>query len=225
MEAGEDWNTLIARTMQNASRYFDSRVDRALPRDQWKDKEGNYDYIIIRTVALITACFLIKAYDPENHALASFEEEYNLNLALINSGQVAISNQVTSDSSKGTLREVTAPANANPLRIVDTRGNYSGIYDLIKIVISTGGAIGTAKFDVYSKSSTGLKTEKVLDGEIINGQYQTIGNGLQVRFAGKDDDAIATAGGTPDEWEIEVWGINEMEDVPVIKSIRMTRRN
>jgi hypothetical protein len=31
MEAGEDWNTLIARTMQNASRYFDSRVDRALP--------------------------------------------------------------------------------------------------------------------------------------------------------------------------------------------------
>jgi hypothetical protein len=64
-----------------------------------------------------------------------------------------------------------------------------------------------------------------LDGEIINGQYQTIGNGLQVRFAGKDDDAIATAGGTPDEWEIEVWGINEMEDVPVIKSIRMTRRN
>jgi len=41
MEAGEVFATLITRVMKNASRYFDSRVDGTLPRDQWKDKEGN----------------------------------------------------------------------------------------------------------------------------------------------------------------------------------------
>ena len=58
MEAGEEFSTLITRIMKNASRYFDSRVDGTLPRDQWKDKEGNYDYLIVRTVALIAVSFL-----------------------------------------------------------------------------------------------------------------------------------------------------------------------
>jgi hypothetical protein len=222
-EAGEDFSTLITRIMKNASRYFDARVDSRLPRDQWKDKEGNYDYIIVRTVALIAACFQIKSQDPNSEALAVLEEEYNLNIALINNGQVALSNQVTSDSSKGILREVVAPQDDNPLRIIDTRGNYHGIYDLIKIYIDTGegGAIGTAKYSVKVGDSDGLKTNLIVDSEVIDGSYQTVGNGLQVRFAGKDDDSVATAN---DEWELEVWGKEEVEDNPIIKSVRMTRR-
>ena len=220
IEAGEDFVTLMNRILKNASRYFDARVDRSLPRDQWKDKEGNFDYIIVRTVSLIAACFQIKSHDPDSHVLATLEEEYNLNIALINSGQVALSSQVTSDASKGVLREVTAPQNANPLRIVDTRGNYSGIYDNIKIIITTTGAMGAGKFDVSNKDSDSLKNNTSITNEVINGSYQSIGSGLQIRFAGADDSSIATAN---DEYELEVWGINEKEDIPIIKSVRMTR--
>ena len=220
MESGEIFGTLIARIMKNASRYFDSRVDRSLPRDQWKDKEGNYDYIIVRTVSLIAACFQIKSHDPDSHVLATLEEEYNLNIALINSGQVALSSQVTSDASKGVLREVTAPQNANPLRIVDTRGNYSGIYDNIKIIVTATGILGVSKFNVYSRSADKLKDNEVVQSEIISGSYQSIGHGMQIRFAGSNDTSVATV---DDEYELEVWGVNETEDNPIIKSIRMTR--
>ena len=220
MEAGEIFGTLMTRITKNASRYFDARVDSRLPRDQWKDKEGNYDYIVVRTVALIAACFQIKSHNPNSEALVALEEEYNLNLALINSGQVALSSQVTSDSSKGVLREVVAPQNANPLRIVDTRGEYNGIYDNIKIVVNTTGVLGTAKYDVYVRDASNLKTSQVVNAEIINGGYQSLGNGMEIRFAGSNDSSIATAN---DEYELEVWGKNEALDNPVIKSMRMTR--
>ena len=224
MEAGEDFATLITRVMGNASRYFDSRVDATLPRDQWKDKEGNYDYLIIRTVALISIVFLLKAHDPNSIMIKTFEEEYNFNLEVLNSGQARLSNQVSGDSSKGTVREVVSPQNTNPLHIVDTRGRYSGVYDLIKVVISTAGAIGTAKFDVFAGDNTGLKQNKTIDAQLITGDYQSIGGGLQIRFAGKNDSSSATVGGTPDEWEIEVWGEGEEIDNNPIRGIRTSRR-
>ena len=95
----------------------------------------------------------------------------------------------------------------NNLNLVDTRGNYSGIYDLIKIVCTTEGAIGTAKIDVYHGDSTnGVKSNKVLDNEIVTGLYQNIGSGLQVRFQGKNISSIMSLN---DEWEIEAWGQGE----------------
>ena len=35
-------------------------------KEQLKDKEGNYDYIIVRTAALIAATFLIRSHDPQS---------------------------------------------------------------------------------------------------------------------------------------------------------------
>ena len=100
MEAGEVFATLITRVMKNASRYFDSRVDSTLPRDQWKDKEGNYDYLIVRTTALIATSFLLKSYDPMSPMLDKFEEEYNLNHGLLNGGHARLSHQNTAFSGK-----------------------------------------------------------------------------------------------------------------------------
>ena len=212
MEAGADWSTLQTRIIKNASRYFDSRVDANLPRDQWKDKEGNYDYIVVRTSALIAAYFLINAREPGSELALRFLEEANFNLEQLNSGKTKLSHQVSSDASQGILREVVTPQAANPLHIVDTRGAYTGSYDLLKIVITTAGAIGTAKFSVYSKGVDNLKTQEVVKSETINGQYQSIGNGLQIRFQGKDSTSAATLGATPDEWELECWGVLESFD-------------
>ena len=221
MEAGEEFSTLITRIMKNASRYFDSRVDGTLPRDQWKDKEGNYDYIIVRTAALIAISFLIKSHDPNNPILDKFEEEYNLNLSLINGGQVKLSFQNSADSSQGILREVGTISGS--IRPVDTRGNWRGTYDVLKIKITTGGVVGTANFSVWAKDSDKLginEGTQVVTTEIINGDYQSIGGGLQIRFAGSAKDSTATV---DDEWELEVFGVGEVVENPVVRSVKMTR--
>ena len=226
MEAGEEFSTLITRTMKNASRYVDSRVDAGIPRDAFKDKEGNYDYFLIRTTSLVSIYFLINAHSPGSDVAEKFLEEANFNIQQINEGKTKLSYQVTGDSAGGVVREVTSPQAGNALYIVDTRGRYSGIYDLMKIIITTAGAIGTAKFDVYHGDSTGLKQNKVVDAELITGKYQSVGNGLQVRFAGKNDSSEATLGATPDEWEIECWGQYEsLDDAPGSgTNTRLTRR-
>jgi len=218
MEGGEDYTTLIARIMKNASRYFDSRVDGTLPRDQWKDKEGNYDYLIVRTVALITISFLLKSRDPMSPMLDKFEEEYNLNLGLLNGGQARLSHQNTADSAKGILREVGTISGA--IRPVDTRGYWRGTYDVVKVKIGTGGVLGTATYNVWVKDSDNLKATQVVTNEKINGDYQSLAGGLQIRFAGSADNSSATA---DDEWEVEVFGVGEEVESPVVRSVKMTR--
>jgi len=221
MESGEDWNTLITRTMANASRYFDSRVDGTISRDQWKDREGNYDYLIIRTTALITVSFMMKSHDPMNAMLGKFEEEVDVNIALINSGQAKLSHQNTADSSKGSIREVGTISGA--IRPVDTRGSWGGTYDVIKVKIIDAGVLGTATYSVWVKDSDKLginEGNQVVTAEKINGDYQPLAGGLQIRFAGSAKDSTATA---DDEWEIEVWGRGEEVDNPVVRSVKMTR--
>ena len=161
---------------------------------------------------------------PGSDVAEKFLAEANFNIDQINSGKTKLSYQVTADSAGGVVREVTSPQNANALYIVDTRGRYSGIYDLIKIVITTGGAIGTAKYDVYHGNETGLKQNKVVDSELITGQYQSIGSGLQVRFAGQNDSSVGTVN---DEWELECWGQYEsLDDSPGSgTNTRLTRRS
>ena len=151
MESGEDWATHQTDIIQKASSYFDSRVDANLPREQFKDANGEYDYLVIRTTALIACNFLVKAQNPLSEMIGVFEEEINFNLELINSGKSKLSYQVSGDSSKGFITEIVSPSTSDAnggLYIVDTRGHYSGTYDRIKVIISTAGAVGTAKYDV-----------------------------------------------------------------------------
>lgn len=223
VEAGEDYKTLITRTTKNASRYVDSRIDAGIPRDAFKDKEGNYDYFLIRTTSLVSAYFLINSTNPNSEVANKFLEEANFNIDQINTGKTKLSYQVSGDSSSGVLREVKSPQAANGLYIVDTRGHYSGIYDLMKIIITTAGAIGVAKFDVYHGDDTGLKKNKVVDAELITGDYQSVGGSLQVRFSGSTDASVATV---DDEWELECWGQYESLDGSPGSSTntRLTRR-
>ena len=223
MEVGEEFATMVSQILSDASRYLDARLDANLPRDQFKDKEGNYDYLIVRTTALISGFFLVNSDNPNSELATQLMEEVNFNIDQLNSGKTRLSGNVSGDASKGIVREVESPQNANGLHIVDTRGNYTGIYDLLKIIVSTGGAIGTGKFDVYESDGDGLKASKIVDAVTINGQYQSIGRGLQIRFAGKNDSSVSTAN---DEWELEVWGHGESMDdnLGSPRSIRKTRR-
>ena len=223
MEAGEEFSTLITRIMKNASRYLDSRIDAGIPRDAFKDKEGNYDYFLVRTASIISIYFLINSSTPGSDVAEKFLEEANYNIDQVNTGKTKLSYQVSGDSASGVVREVVSPQAGNALYIVDTRGHYTGVYDLIKIVISTAGAIGVAKYDVYHGDSTGLKQNKAIEAELITGKYQSIGAGLQVRFSGSTDASVSTVN---DEWELECWGVYEsLDDSPGSgTNTRLTRR-
>ena len=225
IESGEDWATLKTRYMANGSAYLDSRLDSHLPREQFKDQDGNYDYIIRRTSALLTASFLIRASDPTSEIASALWEEANLAIESLNSGSTKLSWQVSGDSAKGVVREAGV---SGALRITDTRGEYTGIYDKIGVEITTAGRIGTATYSVWAADSDNIGSERMdnavtadLVDEKVNGQYQQLARGLQVKFSGDTSDTAVDG----DQWEIEVYGRQEAADIGTPGSIRMTRRS
>ncbi len=218
MEAGEEFTALVTQYRTDASRYLDSMLDPNMPKEALKDKEGNFDYIIIRTTSLIAANFMIKSHDPNSELASALIEEANNNIENINQGKAALSWQVSRDSSQGIVRDVTYTS--GKIRPVDTRGEWSGTYDLIKVKIGTGGVLGTATYNVYVKDGDGLKNQQVITNEVINGDYQSLAGGLEIRFAGSTD---ATQAAANDEWEIEVFGRHEVVDVSSGKAVKMTR--
>ena len=143
MESGDDWATLKTRYISNAEKYLDSRLDGRLPRKQFKDKDGNYDYILVRTTALLACSFLIRASQPTSEIADSLFEEAEKNILSLNEGSTKLSWQVTGDSSQGVIREVSV---SGSLRLVDTRGQYHDIYDRIGVKITTAGKLGVAKY-------------------------------------------------------------------------------
>ena len=223
VEAGEDFSTLITRITGNASRYLDAKLDPNLPKEQLKDKEGNFDYIIVRTTALLAATFLIRAHDPTSEVATALMEDAQGNIDALNKGGAALSWQTTGDSSKGIIRDVSYTSGS--VRPVDTRGRWTGSFDLIRVLIVNGGAMdGTATYSVWVKNADKLGNQQgtqVVTAEEINGDYQTLAGGLQIRFGGSTKTSVATA---TNEWEIEVAGWNEEVDNSAINSVRMTRR-
>jgi len=219
MEAGEDFATLKTRVMKDASNYVDSKLDATLPREQFLLKDGTYDYLIRRLTGLVAAYFLVKGKDPTSSIAEALFDEAQMHIEDLNSGRAKLSFQNTGDASKGIVRKISV---AGSLNIVDTRGNYRGSYDRLKVIVTTGGAIGTAKYSVYAKDTDGLKNNLVLQTEVINGDYQELAGGLQIRFQGSADNSTATA---DDEWEVEVMGLYEETDNASMRSVRMTRKD
>ena len=224
-EAGVDFQTLLQNARRNASRYFESRVDFRTAKEISKDREGNYPYIVIRCTALIAATLLIKAHDAsdpifERGVLEIFEEEIDNIIDGINTGKITLTHQVTMDSSKGIIRDITYTA--SKLRPVELRGKATGLsgFDNIKLKVIDAGVFGTATYSVWVKDSDLLKNNQVVTAEKINGDFQDLAYGLQVRFAGGTD---ATAAAANDEWEIEVYSYSMDSTVSEVNSMTQTR--
>ena len=218
MESGEDATTFTQRYRRNASRYVESRLDSRMASEISLDREGAYPYIIKRTTALVAVGMMLKSDDPMNEVAGAFMEEADEYLAGLKSGDIQIPTSVTGDAPYGVIRDVTYTAGR--VRPIQTRGSYLGTYDLIKVKIIDAGAIGTATYSVWEKSSTDLKATQVVTAETINGDYQQCAGGLEIRFAGATDSTVATAN---DEWEIEVYGTGEDVRTSNVGNINMTR--
>mgnify|MGYP003654934128 CR=1 FL=1 len=225
MEGGEDWTTIKQTMRRRASRMVESLLDSRLSREIMKDREGNYPEFIIRATALKTIILLMRANDPENPVVESFEEEFKEIIDGYRSGMITLPSSITMDSSKGIIREVAVDSSSD-LFPVELKGHYNGSgYELLKIVIDTseGGVIGTAKMTVLGKSSTSLKTETIINSETITGDFQSLGVGsLKVRWSG--DNVVTALCVEADEYEVELHGSGLESTVSQQGSIRLSRR-
>lgn len=221
MEAGEEFTDMVTQFRTDASRYLDSMLSPNLPDNQLKDKSGNFDKVVVRATAYLCASFMIE--DKDINRSQYYMDKAMILIDALNNGKAALSHQNTSDASKGVIRDVSYTDGS--VRPVDTRGRYSGTFDLIRITIGTGGAMdGTATYNVWVKDGDKLGNQQgshVVTNEKINGDYQPLARGLQVRFAGETKTSVATA---TNEWEVEVHGYTEEVDANSMKAIRMTRR-
>ncbi len=222
MEAGDDWTTIKTRFRRKASRLIESHLDNRLAREVLKDREGNYPEIIVHATALQTVVLLLKSHDPNSEVIAPFQDELSEILDGLKAGSIVLPTAVSSDSSRGVIREVSVNASSD-LRPVELKGNYYQYgYDNIKVIVDSGGVIGTSTYSVYVKDGDCLKAKQVISSEKITGDYDIIVSGLYMRWSG--DNVITATTTTNDEYEIEVHSSSINADVSSIGSVTMTRR-
>ncbi len=186
-----------------------------------------YEDIIILCTSVYACALLVAPYDPEMGRMLeqrvfrsqpSAEEEPGY-ADQIKSGHIRLWNEVTQATQQGLPRGVAANASSTG-GIAEIRGRAATSFDLIKVIISTGGtfAYGTAspvKYSVYIGDSSGMKMSAIVSGAVITGQWQPLAHGLEVRWAA----GVYT---TNDEWEIEVRG-DEAEAGTAARSVPIWR--
>ena len=211
IEAGRDWYDTKVEAVAKAS----DLVRNVLPVPIYPRKgvgmasaTGNdWPEIIVRSTAIIACADLIRPYDKEKGdelmAMAMNPEGTGY-LDMVRTGQIALSQDEGLAKHSGIIREIAINASSTG-SIIDVRGTPGVDWDVIKIVISTAGTFtsGSAsgvKYDTYVADDTGLKIDKSSDAETIDGGFQDVGHGMQVRFS----PGVYTIN---DEWELEVSGI------------------
>ena len=219
IEAGRDWYDTKVEAVRKAS----DLVRNVLPVPIYPRKgvgmassTGNdYPEIIVRSTAIIACADLVRPFDKEKGdelmAMAMNPEGTGY-LDMVRTGQIALSQDEGLAKHSGIIREVSINANTTG-SIIDVRGKPTVDWDVIKIIISTAGTFtsGSAsgvKYDTYVKDDTGLKIDKSSDAEVIDGGFQDVGHGMQVRFS----PGLYTIS---DEWELEISGIIDSRTMAV----------
>ena len=219
IESGRDWYDTKVEAVRKAS----DLCRNVLPVPIYPRKgvgmassTGNdYPEIIVRSTAIIACADLVRPFDKEKGdelmAMAMNPDGTGY-LDMVRTGQIALSQDEGLAKHSGIIREVSINANTTG-SIIDVRGKPTVDWDVIKIIISTAGTFtsGSAsgvKYDTYVKDDTGLKIDKSSDAEVIDGGFQDVGHGMQVRFS----PGLFTIS---DEWELEISGIVDSRTMAV----------
>ena len=191
MEAGEDWATLIDRTIVNCSMELSAELDARFPRPipkafQYAEAtDGSdtpeFDYILKRATALKVTHHLLISKDPLSEEALAIKEEYDSIIDRLNTGKLKLAFEVDSTDQKGDIIEVT---NTGSMYLIETLGSWVGApYDRVKIKCSTAGVYGTAKIDIFAIGGNKIFGAQVFDDLIVTGGLQEL-NGLWFRFEG-----------------------------------------
>jgi hypothetical protein len=231
-QAGRAWSDVKSEAVARASEFVRVYLNKPILKRVGTGVQGDslreWDDVIIQSAAYLACSYLIEPYDAEKAAalrLRAYNSEFGVStvnsglLDMIKRGDIALWNEVSRAYNSGAVREVNQDISSTGA-IIDTIGTAATVFDLVKVLITTGGTISegsasTVVFSVYTGSSTGLKTTLAQSGVVIDGSYQYLAHGIYGRFSvGKYT--------VSDEWEIEVRGSDPEAGVKA-KSIELRR--
>ncbi len=189
MESGTDWATLVTSAISKSSEITRSIVGKPIIKHRFGTR--NYDEVIVSGAAALAVGRLVRPHDGD---LADRLERYYNNdfdefpkgiLQKIRDSEISLSSEISPALGSGILEESSINSSTTG-GIDDIRGRASG-NDTIEIKIINGdtfsyGSASAVTYSVKVKDETGLMVNEVVTAEIINGDYQTLAYGLQIRF-------------------------------------------
>tara|TARA_R110002020_G_scaffold155722_1_gene336979 strand:- start:15407 stop:16387 length:981 start_codon:yes stop_codon:yes gene_type:complete len=194
-EAGQDWDGLKTTVCKEQADRMRSYLNRPIYKRGNSTYQGasarDYDFIVVRINAILSCADLIMSQDPERAEIIeqmAISPDGNGLLDKLKRNEYVLWNETSYRSESGVISEVSINASSTGY-IEDIKLNTPPLtdYDEVRVIISTAGTFSvgsasTVKYDVFVKDSTGLKTHKVVDGEIITGDYQSLAYGAKIRF-------------------------------------------
>jgi hypothetical protein len=216
-ESGQDWSGLKTTVCKEQADLMRSYLDRPIYKRANTTYQGaserNYDFIVVRINAILACADLVRSHDPDKadeiEAMATNPDGSGL-LDKLKRREYVMSNETSFASEKGVIQEISLNSSTTGyIEDIMLHGPPNVDYDEVRVVISTGGtfALGTSspvKYDVYVKNSNGIRMQKVVDAEQVNGDYQSLAYGARIRFQA----GVYVA---DDEWSI----IFQSDELPV----------
>ena len=195
IEAGQDWDALKTTVIKEQADRMRSYLNRPIYKRSNSNYQGaadrDYDFIVIRINAILACADLVRSQDSELadtlENMATNDEGTGL-LDKLKRKDYVMWNETSFRSESGVIYEVSVNANSTGyIEDIMIEGPPNVDYDEVRVVISTAGTftVGSAsgvKYDVYTKNDQGLKMDKVVDAEVINGDYQPLAYGAKIRW-------------------------------------------
>lgn len=235
---GEDWAQTKTRAVQDASRDADAILNVKYPTPIYFSQDGSkdapYDRDLMKAVAKMACGHLMARIDPmqtdslhnpTNISAQLYEEGRRVLVEYIEGKRVFSWEISIAEIGKYNIRATSGNTSEGmfqlrgeyaPTDVVDGSdelGESAGFADAFwKIKISTGGALGTAKFELSKDNGTTYSDEITT----VN-TWVSLSSGLWVRFlarAGTSSDFIVN-----DTWQIELYGTDRELTSPTIKTI------
>ena len=207
-EAGRDFTDLITEVRKRGSDFTRNLLSKPIyPRKgvgMQSSVANDFPEIIVMIAAHLACYFLVNPYNKEL-ADELYGKVSNIDgtgwADKINRGEIDLYQEDSGDAVKGILREITYGGSSTG-GIMAVRGVPSTEWDLIKIIITTAGTFtvgsaSTVKYTSYTGNDTGLKINETQSATTIDGSFQPVGHGMEVRFA-------PGVYSSNDEWELEV---------------------
>ena len=194
-EESQDFATIKTQVVNESSDFIRSYINRPVYKRNNADLQGaasrTYDFILVRINAILAVADLIRRFDPEKgdevYEKAISPDGDGL-LDKLKRGEFALWHETSNRSEDGVVQVVSTNGSTTGYpRDIKMHGPPNVDYDEVRLVISTGGvfAPGTTspvKYDVYIKNDNGLRMQKVVDAETVNGSYQSLSYGAQVAW-------------------------------------------
>ena len=216
-ESSQDWDGLKTTVCKEQADRIRSYINRPIYKRANATYQGaserDHDFIVVRINAILACADLVRSQDPEKadeiEAMALNDDGTGL-LDKLKRREYVLWNETSFASEKGAIVEISLNGSTTGyIEDIKLNGPPGVDYDEVRVVISTGGtfAVGTSSpvyYDVYVKNDSGLRMNKVVDAEQINGNYQSLAYGAQIRFQA----GVFVAN---DEWSI----IFQSDEIPI----------